>query len=47
MFSLDKTETLPGMHRNTALENFASENLYASVVPKASGRFLDPVPEFL
>lgn len=34
MFSLGKTEMLLGMHRNTAVENFVSENLDASVVLK-------------
>lgn len=47
MFSLGESEKLLGMLRNTALENFASENLDASVVPKPPGGFLDPVPEFL
>lgn len=47
MFSLGKSEKLLGMLRNTALENFAGDNLDASVAPKAPGGFLDPAPEFL
>lgn len=47
MFILGKIEMLLESHKPKTVENFASENLDASVVPKKAGRFFGPVPEFL